>query len=114
MLKAMQNNLSAAVGRVTGNLDKSLGWKKLGREGMMLGIGARKFGAWTGFHAHLVEFGTEERITESGASKGRMPVMKWFKPAVDSTKQKAVDDFRAERMNAMAAFIRRANKKKKR
>ena len=41
-------------------------------------------------HAHLVEFGTGERFTKDGKSKGSMPARPFLRPAVESKKGEAV------------------------
>ena len=35
--------------------------------------------------AHLFEFGTQERFTKTGASRGRMPMRPFMRPAMDSS-----------------------------
>jgi HK97 gp10 family phage protein len=42
-------------------------------------------------HAHLVEFGTGPRFTESGASRGQMPAEPYIRPAYDGGKHGFID-----------------------
>lgn len=42
-------------------------------------------------HAHLVEFGTEERVTKGGVNRGRMPAQPFIRPAYDAGKLGVID-----------------------
>ena len=62
-------------GTGAGNLRRSLGvWAGITRtRGFTALAGARQFGSHKGHHAHLYEFGTGERKTKDGQSRGKMP-----------------------------------------
>lgn len=48
-------------------------------------VGPRRRGGKKGYHGHLVEFGTKERKTKKGASRGRMPAFPFAAPAFKQT-----------------------------
>ncbi len=86
MMKRMK--ALAPVGE-TGNLKKSIGrkFKRYGGVDVAI-IGPRiKEGKFTGQHAFIVEFGTKERFTESGASRGVMPARPFMRPAFAQMKR---------------------------
>lgn len=78
----------APVGE-TGNLKKSIG-RKLKRFGGVdvAIIGPRiKLGEASGQHAYIVEYGTKERFTKKGASRGVMPARPFMRPAFAQMKR---------------------------
>ncbi len=86
MMKRMR--ALAPVGE-TGNLKKSIGrkFKRYGGVDVAI-IGPRiKTGKFTGQHAFIVEFGTKERFTEAGASRGVMPAHPFMRPAFAQMKR---------------------------
>ncbi len=112
MIAEIKGDLTATVGRVSGNLYKSIGASPV-RGRAQLNLGARRFVPWAGFHAHLINDGTVERYTESGAHRGAVAGTKFFDMAVNATKQQVVDDFRNGQIEVFHKFIVRANKRKK-
>lgn len=63
--------LSALKGNSSGRLYRSMGAKaKKSKSGALAGFRKGKDG---GNHAHLVDLGTSERRTKTGANRGRMP-----------------------------------------
>ncbi len=76
----------------TGNLKKSIGrkYKRFGGVDVVI-VGPRiKTGEASGQHAYIVEYGTKERFTESGASRGVMPARPFMRPAFAQTKGASV------------------------
>ncbi|MEM6798005.1 MAG: HK97-gp10 family putative phage morphogenesis protein [Planctomycetota bacterium] len=45
-------------------------------------------------HAHFVEFGTTERFTQAGASRGTMPPQPFLRPAMDTQRATALSRMR--------------------
>jgi len=81
-------HLLAPVGK-TGNLADSIGVEKPSvAKANMVGevtVGPRRSSRYKGFAAHLVEYGTRQRKTRSGANRGSMPRHPFMKPAFDAT-----------------------------
>lgn len=46
--------------------------------------------------AHFIEFGTDQRYTKAGASRGFMPAEPFFIPAVESKADEVLEELRAE------------------
>ena len=62
-------------------------------------------------HAHLVEFGTSERVSDSGKSSGRMPENRFFTRAWDRTRKEAENILYRELWAELAKAAKRlANK----
>ena len=110
MLSAIKTNASSMHGKVTGNLARSIGSSPV-RGAAILQLGARRFGNWKGYHAHLVSDGTKERFTESGASRGKVDGSKFFDLGYQSTEKQVVDEYRKNRIETFHRFIQRANRK---
>jgi HK97 gp10 family phage protein len=79
-------HLLAPVGK-TGNLADSIGVEKPNikrtTEIGMVHVGPRRSSKHRGFHAHLVEYGTKDRVTKDGVRTGVMPKQPFIKPAFD-------------------------------
>ncbi len=71
----------------SGNLKKSIGIKikRFGGVDVLI-AGPRVDGKHKGQHAFIVEYGTKERFTKSGASRGVMPAHPFMRPAFAQTK----------------------------
>lgn len=97
------------VGR-TGNLKRSIGTMMLsGGIGIMVGtLRQRK-----GWHGHLVESGTNERVRKSGGATGRMPATHFFERAFETTKEQVYSTIEEEWYKAIDNVIIRTNKKLK-
>ena len=98
---------NAPVGR-TGNLRRSIGTMMM-RGGIGIMVGALK--QRKGWHGHLAESGTTERIRKSGASTGRMPGTQFFERSFDQTSEQVYSDIEKEWYQAIDKFIIRTNKK---
>ena len=80
----------------TGNLKRSIVAKTLQRRGDAPAPALVAIDFRIAPHAHLVEFGTAERIGPTGKSSGIMPAEPFFRPAWDSEKGHIVEDIRAK------------------
>ena len=98
---------NAPVGR-TGNLRRSIGTMMM-RGGIGLLVGAIR--ARKGWHGHLAESGTTERIRKSGASTGRVQGTKFFERSFDQTSKQVYSEIEKEWYQAIDKFIIRTNKK---
>lgn len=74
----------APVGE-TGNLAESIGAVRSKGELGAVEVGPRRRGGFKGFAGHLVEFGTKDRRTKSGANRGKMTADPFMEPAFDQT-----------------------------
>jgi len=93
----------ANVPRDQGELFRALGIAvdRAQRAQAAIAIGARKKRG--GAHAHLVEFGTVERVDpNTGKSSGVMPPQPFMRPAFEAHKFRALETFRTELAAAMA------------
>lgn len=48
-------------------------------------IGARRFGAYKGYHGHLFDAGTTQRATKKGFNRGAMPASRFFTDTLAAT-----------------------------
>jgi len=87
--KPIIKSAKGKIHKFTGNLAKSLGSVNVKTgEGakaseVKVRIGARRGGKFKGFHAHLLEFGTKERIVKkTGKRVGRGPKKPFLGPAL--------------------------------
>lgn len=113
MVNAMKGNVRAFYVRRSGNLVKSIGTRKLGRK-PYLGVGARTYGSYKGYAAHLVALGTAPRQTKSGANRGAVTGRDFIQLAVDQTSKQVVKAFENSQIETLQAWIQRANKRNKR
>lgn len=76
----------APVGE-TGNLADSIGAVRSKATGVLgaVEVGPRRKGGFKGFAGHLVEFGTKDRRTKSGANRGHMTPNPFMEQAYDQT-----------------------------
>jgi HK97 gp10 family phage protein len=57
-------------------------------------VGIRTTGRNRAPHAHLIEFGTKERVQKTtGRRTGRMPARPYFEPAVEASQENAIQVF---------------------
>jgi len=112
MLAAIKGNATSMVGRVTGNLYKSIGSSPV-RGRAILELGIRRFHPWTGYHGHLINDGTMERMTDAGERRGAVEGTKFFDLAYQATKDQIIDDYREGRIEAFHKMVQRANAKAK-
>ncbi len=98
----------APVGK-TGNLKRSIGrkYKRYGGVDVVI-VGPRITEEASGQHAYIVEYGTKERFTEAGASRGVMPAIPFMRPAFAQTKAASVRKGEAAIKNAVDAEVRKA------
>lgn len=115
MIASMKSGLRSALKHPedsSGTLLKSIGaYAPRGR--MELDIGARRFAPYAGFHAHLIEVGTQDRERISGGSTGAVQPTFFFAKAVNSTKQAVISRFYDDRMKAFHDYVKRYNAKSK-
>lgn len=70
----------------TGNLVDSIGAVRMKRERLgAVWVGPRRRGGKRGFAGHLVEFGTRQRKTRTGANRGKMPVNPFAEKSFNQT-----------------------------
>jgi HK97 gp10 family phage protein len=62
------------------------------------------------FFWHWYEFGTEERYTKGGAARGRIIAQPYLRPAFEAQKEAAVDAFKADLAEGVAAAAREVAK----
>jgi len=62
-------------------------------------------------HAHLVEFGTGERISKTGKSSGRMPARPFLRPAWDANRARVFKALKAELWDKLAKAAKRLAKR---
>jgi HK97 gp10 family phage protein len=100
---------------VTGNLKESIGAVKVSAaRANSVGevrVGPRRKGGYKGFHGHFPEFGTRSRRTRKGANRGFMPMIKYAKPAFDSTRIQVEGGIAVQLGRAMVRTIRRYAKR---
>lgn len=107
-----REHLLAPVGK-TGNLADSIGVVKSKTSASRnTGLGAvsagpRRQRPYKGFAGHLVEYGTNERSTKKGASRGRMPAKPFAEPAWESTKAEVEANVNREIGNEIVKVMRR-------
>lgn len=119
MITAMKTGLRAALKhpeKSSGTLEKSIGaYAPRGR--IELDVGARRFAPYAGFHAHLIEAGTDDRVYISTGGQehetGRVRPTYFFAKAVNATKHTVISRFRDDRLKAFHDFVERQNKKSK-
>jgi hypothetical protein len=113
-----KNNLRARTKtKATSPLSKSIG-VKAHRSLPILQIGARKGGRFGGFHAHLLESGTNERFyahkgTGNVHKTGRIRATNFFADAVAKEEKGVIDSVQDQIIESFKKFIRRANAKRK-
>lgn len=61
-------------------------------------------------HGHLVEFGTRERFTKKGASRGVGPSEPFMRPAWDALQMRVLQTMREELWGTLKAAVRRLRK----
>ncbi|MBG8552354.1 HK97-gp10 family putative phage morphogenesis protein [Hymenobacter guriensis] len=79
-----------------GDLRASLGvlaGRGAGR-GSSVYVGPRRSEKYKGYAAHLIEYGTAPRKTESGKSTGSTPARPFWRPAFDQTKDEIIERIR--------------------
>lgn len=119
MIVAMKTGLRAALKhpeKSTGTLEKSIG-AYAPRQRIELDVGARRFAPYAGFHAHLIEAGTDDRVYTTSKGKehetGRVKPTFFFAKAVNQTKQEVLDRFRDDRLKAFHDYVEKYNRKRK-
>ena len=99
----------------TRNLEKSIGYVALRSRGKSVYIsakvGARRFGAFRGFHGHLHDAGTVSRQTKKGYSRGTMPASHFFTEALAQTESTLIEKSNEHALNALDKLIQRNLKK---
>ena len=102
----IQASARSRIGIKTGKLWRSVAAKRFGRKipnapAVFVAIDI-KIGKGSGMAAHLVEYGTVERFTESGASRGMMPAKPFMRPAVDENRYNVIAKVR----NRMSKIVK--------
>jgi hypothetical protein len=103
----------------TGNLAESIGVVRtksqlagsVGQELGLINVGPRRRGGYKGFAGHLVEKGTKERKTKSGASRGKVTSDPFMEPAWEQTKGQVESGVAGFLGNEVYKFMRRTIKK---
>ena len=101
--RAGEANITSRVGRYSkGSLLKSITIRnKRNKLGSLVGFirSTKWFGLEdlegvkiAGNHAHLVDMGTAQRKTKSGANRGRMPANHFWTDAINANKEKALNE----------------------
>lgn len=109
--------LSSRVKKKSGNLLRALGTAPL-RNLPILKIGARAFGTWAGYHGHLVDQGSNDRMfthQKSGAEHktGRMPATKFWSDSVAKNEQGMVRSIQNGITQSFDKYIVKFNNKAK-
>lgn len=103
----------APVGK-TAHLAESIGTEKPGmsRAGEIgeVRVGPRR-GRFHGNHGHLVEYGTGQRTTKSGANRGAMPAKPFMAPAFQQTREAVLSGINKFLGEKVASFCRRTLKR---
>lgn len=95
----------------TGNLEHSIGTMAVTQEIAII-VGARKGGGrYRGWHGHLMEHGTRQRVRKSGGSTGRVIGKKFFETAFYQTQEKMYGEIDREWYQAIDRKIININKK---
>lgn len=102
----------APVGK-TGHLADSVGTEKPGMtratEIGEVRVGPRR-GRFMGNHGHLVEYGTRNRATKTGANRGAMPAHPFMSPAFQQTKEQVLASINKFLGEKVSSYIRRTLK----
>jgi len=69
--------------------------------------GPRRRAPYKGFHGHLVERGTKERETKSGANRGVMPEHPFMEPAFNQTKGTIESRIRTELKKQILSVVKK-------
>lgn len=69
-------------------------------KGVSVYVGPRRSAAFSGYAAHLIEFGTAARVRKDGRSTGSMPASPFWRPAWEQTKEQIVAGIRLD-INAL-------------
>jgi len=109
--KAKSNFLSSHR-RGRGHIVKALGTRPVNRQ-VALRVGARVDKKWRGYHAHLLDQGTDTRYTKKGAFRGRIKGSGFFTKAVESTAPTVEKDVVNAFKNSLIGMVARANNKAK-
>ncbi len=96
----------------TGNLYRSLGvWAGVTRSrGFMALAGARQYGRYKGYLAHLYENGTKERFTKNGLSRGKMPAANNWS-GIKASKTNKTETLKTELVKVFERHINNKSKK---
>ena len=101
--KSKRGNLEKSIGFVPGRIGRSSAvWAK---------IGARRFGAYRGFHGHLYDAGTVERSTKQGFNRGAMPASHFFTESVEQESGAMMQDVERAMLGALEKFIEKGLQK---
>ena len=83
--RVFRNEMRKRAPRRSGDLRKSIAVRREARR-LLVRVGFRKGGR----HAHLLEYGTQERFTRKGVSRGSMPAQPFIEPAIKAAEARAV------------------------
>jgi HK97 gp10 family phage protein len=101
------------VPKRTGTLMRSIGSIEVPQEIAII-VGAKKAGRYKGWHGHLVENGTKERVRRKNkGSTGKMPATHFFENSYNATKEQVFDTIEKEWHNEIYRQIIRINRRLK-
>lgn len=100
---------SAAPVGETGNLKRSIGIKSAKRSGVVF-AGPRR-GKYKGYHAHMLEYGTKLRNTDSGANRGRIVTNGFLRRTYEPMKSTILQTYMRDLPRKLNKYLAKALRK---